>query len=303
MDSFQKPILLVFCGCALCFILVAFGWFGMFRGVLGKDPDVAIAEESTVKISLPFQGIFFYEEAVVYAEDNGILRPRVSQGDLIAAGTSVADGYSAPFGGLVYYEIDGCEGLPFPNDLSSIDGAALWNRAKERNTEKTSLTAGAAMCHSGDALFKIIDNKKEIQCLIKFEEPLEISNLSVGESYELTLNDTSAKGVLTGVSYGEDGVYAALLMEPEDRWLDCRYIAGMLTVSAIRGVTVDNDAITEYNGENGVYLVEDGMIFFCPLDVLSKGKTETVVDGLAVGSAYLRSPDGVAEHEFLKDFR
>ena len=72
------------------FILVVVGLVPIFHGVFGKDPEIAIAEESTVKISVPFDAVFFYEETVVYAKDNGVLEPEIfPQGDLVTEEMSV----------------------------------------------------------------------------------------------------------------------------------------------------------------------------------------------------------------------
>ena len=72
MGFSKKRVLSAFCCGVLCFILVVVGLVPIFHGVFGKDPEIAIAEESTVKISVPFDAVFFYEETVVYAKDNGV---------------------------------------------------------------------------------------------------------------------------------------------------------------------------------------------------------------------------------------
>lgn len=306
MGFSKKRVLSAFCCGVICFILVVVGLVPIFHGVFGKDPEIAIAEESTVKISVPFDAVFFYEETVLYAKDNGVLEPRFSQGDLVTEGMSVTvegtgSEYRAPHSGMIQYEIDGCESLPFPNDLSAIDGDSLWKRVEEGEPETSPLKDGTSMCHNGEMLYKIVNTKKAIQCFVRLEHFADSFDLMVENSYDLVLDDTSAEGLLLGVHFGENSVYAVFLLEPRDQWFENRLTKGSLILSSAQGVTVDNEAITEYNGKKGIYLVDDGMISFCPLEITLKGETRTVVQGVDIGSAYLLSPDDGADRKFLRN--
>lgn len=97
--------------------------------------------------SLPVEAVFFYEGTVVRAEDNGVLRAISQAGYLMFAGTVCAaaeDGtsrnYKVSDSGMVLYETDGCATLPFLNDLSKVDGDALWQRTHHNKLETFVLT-------------------------------------------------------------------------------------------------------------------------------------------------------------------
>ncbi|MEE0775648.1 MAG: HlyD family efflux transporter periplasmic adaptor subunit [Bacillota bacterium] len=303
--SAKKRVFSLLCSGALCAVIAAAAVSVVFHGVWGKSPALAVAEDATVETSLAIDAIFFYEETVVYAKDNGLLEPAYEDGDLVSANAyCVSDtggkgtSYQAPLGGILRYEIDGCEDLPFPDDLRKIQGESLWQRAQQGEAAESPLKQGLAMCHNGDILFKIANNKKAVQCLVRLED--QTADLTVGNSYELSLAGTTASGKLLGLSLGEEALYCVFSLDPRDQWFQNRFAQGTLTVSSSHGVTVDNRAITRCQDTVGIYVVDNGIVSFQPLEILLKGERQTVVKGIDPGYAYFLSPEEGAKLKFVE---
>ncbi len=180
------------------------------------------------------KGMFCYEETVVTAPYRGFVSQEIEACERVARGQAVASleaavtdltddnmliAIKAKNSGLVYYELDGLEGIVTPERLETIPVPDIIKIADEN---RVFLSDG--FYDNGEVICKIINNQKEPILCISLPTDIFTSEPEAGQTYSLTVKGISLQRQLSSCLTTGDSYTLLFTMPAEDKWFGDRIV-------------------------------------------------------------------------------
>lgn len=249
----------------------------------------AVAEVGSLNEKVQVKGLFIYDETVVTAPAAGTFYGGFADGDGVAVGEVCGELHrlndlfsepvqmmTSPVSGILSYAVDGWENILSPSSLGQLDLPALFDGYEMPESDPSSFV------YSGDACFKVMDNKKDLHLLLDLgmmTPEKETMHLNFGEE-ELTGKVVSLR------RYGQR-CFALVQVAPIEEVYRSRYAEFEWILAEREGVVVNSSALTKRFGEVGVYCSKKGKLSFSPVTVICSDDGFSLVEGISVGDCVL----------------
>ncbi|MDA8442864.1 MAG: HlyD family efflux transporter periplasmic adaptor subunit [Peptococcaceae bacterium] len=281
-------------------VLLTIGIIWAQNLILARQVQTVTAQAGSLQVPVPIQAWAANTEQVISAPFAGSLTEIIGQGLRVAKEGSIAklttpggEGQIifAPVAGAVSYNVDGLEGILTPQHL------AQWSLSKFNNL--TAAPPPGNSLHSGEAVCKIVDNLEPTSLL--FDLPQPGRTLAVGDRVALRLDDQVVRGRVSKIAAQgpQNGVVVVLddFLEPS---LDERRLAlKLLENKPPQGEIIPVVALSGTQGNQGVFVLADGIVTWQPVQVLAKVASNACVSGLKAGAAVITTPTAVHSGEIV----
>ena len=288
----------------LGFIII---WF-IGNGLLSVLKNKAIETETlTYKIDekiIATYGVLDMSEVLLPALETGQAVKVVQEGNRVRSGNAVYQVNNrtvyAPLAGLVSYKIDGYEEI---NDLSEILRRDLDKDYKEQENRKKEQNENAVQ---EEAYSKIINNFDNVTMCVLCPVSPYINGLKKGDvlKFRLLDNELEFSGKITetiAVSDYEKGLRVDL-GAPQEQIFGQRIYKIEVFYEQQKVIEIPKSAVVIQNGENGVYTLRKGFVFWKPIFIVKEyaENKSLIVNGLEVGETIVTTPHLVSEGENIK---
>jgi putative membrane fusion protein len=287
-------------------ILIAFGmWFllrqvhGLIRISMAKTISV---EEGVLEKTFPTQAVITRYEQVYTCPISGELQiiakeeERVGEGTLIAVvkgeGSSVTTDMPvkniyAKRAGIVSYKLDGLENVLTPETITHLRSESIFNQAKTASCE---VVANQKILSSGMGFVKIVNNLKPI--VMDFILPHEAFDETpqAGDILTFCLKEQSEQGTVKATQITRSSNGYRIIAETTDwtqKFLSERLLDLEFVIATYRGVIVPQTALSEKEGEQGVYKTTSGRYRFEPIEIIGQVGELLIVTGIEAGEEIL----------------
>lgn len=283
-------------GVFILVILSSLGW--VYRSsFLTGTLEVKLAKQGSIEHTQIISAVFANEEVPIKASAAGNPEFLGKEGQRFRRGDQVAvikpEGVTldqnspktgaqvvAPIGGILSYEADGLESILTPGNLLAMD---LSKVLEQSSTSKN----GEGIVQKGGIIGKITNNLQPTVAIIKIA-PTEDYKLGKTLKFTIKGQDYSAKVV-------------RLLDNPQALVVQFnQYVEGtakqrMQDISwtsrpAVDGVIIPKSALWNKGEEQGVYVVQGGVIQFRKVKVLDGNEQNVCVEGVPHGIPVITNP-------------
>lgn len=271
-------------------ILLAALYIGIY--IIPKVSDIFVetyvAEYGTLEIGEESEALFVRTERLYTADNSGEVDRAVSGGSLMRRGSRIVtvggQGYYSGEKGIVSYFYDGLESVLTPENMDTVESSFLQQikqKPQEGDPDYTVRKCTSAEAHTGDKLFKIVDNSKwYIICWLDQDKKEDYQaggtvladfGDETGELIKMKVSDTALQGEKLRVILSCNRYYPGF---QKLRTRACKLIR-----SDRSGILLETDSITEVSGQKGVFVVNKyGGYDFTPVRILSQDGNVTVVE-------------------------
>lgn len=270
--------------------------------ILVRQVQVVTAQSGSLQVPLMVQAWVANSEQVVTSPAAGQLQKLVPDGERVRIGTLIAkvvdpslntvnDELTAPSSGLVSYNVDGLEGVFTPKNITQ------WDPAKFTGLMPKVTTSGTVQ--SGQGVFKIVDNLSPTYLL--FTLPKSQPTLKNKDWVMLEMDGQKVYGRVAKLEPTTQGTNIVVgLSEFLNQSLGRRTVQiGWLDMNPPQGEIIPTSAIKKEQGQQGVFVVNDGVVAWHPVQILNQGPDKVCVKGLNPGDAVIATPDYVHVGEVL----
>lgn len=253
-------------------------------------------------------GIIVRQEQVVAAPLTGTLKWQAAAGERLAIGTPVATITTAggveqtvtmPAAGMIIKKLDGFEGVLQP---AILEQPTTLDVEKLSDTKaKVQEIADGAEVQQGSFIFKIINNYVWYY-VAQFEEDT-FAKLA-GEkaaNLRLSLDDTTTVRAQIMEVKEEDGTVTAVF-SLEEQLGDCyeeRFANVEIVTQSTTGIVLPASALRVRGDETGVYVLDQSLVRYRQVEVLTTEAQQVVVRGLPTGIPVITNPLLVKEGQKL----
>ena len=260
---------------------------------LGADrfskTDFVPAEEGRLYEKVEVNALFLYEETVVTASSAGTFYGGFADGDGVAVGEvcgelrrlndlfdDPAEMLTSPVSGIFSSAVDGWENILTPSSLAQLDLPSLFE------SYEAPVSAASSFVRPGDACFKVMDNKKDLNLLVDLgkTEP-------DGETLRLNLGGEIRTAEVESLRRCGRRCFALVRLAPFEEAYRCRSVKAEWIRAEHEGVVVDSSALTKRFGKVGVYCAEKGKVSFSPVTVICSENGSSLVEGISAGDCVL----------------
>ena len=244
-------------------------------------------------------------ESLVIAQADGSVEAIIQEGQRVRKGNAVfkvGDAYSyTNYAGRVSYLLDGLEGT---DDLNAICSTDLATRYAEQQSKQNGKAADAV---NGQAYAKVINTFDNIYLYVTVPRSTYTSSLEAEQRITVRLldNGMQLRATVAEVLDTADGSrYLKLkLGNVEETVFQQRIYQIELPYDQITAVAVSPDVLVEKDGQQGVYYLQKGFVFWkaVTLGQAWEDKGLVVVEsGLESGDVLVTTPQLVREGKNIK---
>ncbi|NLM46917.1 MAG: hypothetical protein GX200_08970 [Firmicutes bacterium] len=266
--------------------------------------ETVVAREGVLEKGITTEGVWVRKEQVVAAPATGRLHWLAADGSRLSLGTPVAEirtpggeihTVTAPQPGILSRQLDGLEGALQPGSLASVNVAALLE-----NDPQASIYAEGVQLLAGTLFFKIVENFSwyYVSCL-----PLAEAEKLAAEAKAKLRFETAAKPVSAVLSEtfsnGDNLTLAFTVQEEVPGCFADRFTAAKIVTGEVAGIVLPAAALVLNGEEAGVYILEESLVRFRPVEVLGAEGDQVVVDGIKTGTPVIINPVLVKEGQRL----
>jgi putative membrane fusion protein len=212
---------------------------------------------------------------------------------------------TAPYTGIVSYHTDGYESICNPETWPALDLNKLVELQKGLSSGKSGENKKEGAIAPGQALFKIMDNLAEAYIFTEIPLP-EGHELTVGGSVALDLAEGAPgriRGTVTQLEQKNELTRLLIEMPPMPQLNEYRKVKGSIVVKSIEGAIVDKWVLAEKEGRKGIYLLENGIVVWQEVVIISQVGDKAVVEGLEKDDWIITMPAYVTEGQKLRFHR
>jgi len=289
------------------FLGVAVVWF-IGNGLLSMLTNKAI-QTQTLAYQIDEKIIATYcvldmSEVLLPSLETGQATKLLSEGDRVRSGNAVYQVNDktiyAPVAGLVSYKIDGYEQI---NDLVEFLQSDLDKQYEEQERQKKEKNETVVQDQVYSKIINSFDNVT--MCVVCPVSPY-INGLKKGDTLKFRLLDNglelSGKIIETAaVSDYEKGLRVDLGC-PRQEVFAQRIYKTEVFYDQRKVIAIPEKALVQQNGEDGVYTLRKGFVFWKPVIVVTE-RPETkqlIVNGIEAGETIVTTPHLVSEGENIK---
>lgn len=286
---------------AAAFLLLQAGLTYARSVIAAKFVNIVISEEGVLEAGHIVRGIIVRDEKVVAAPITGVLHWKAAEGARLPAGAAAAyiaadDGTRHPVltprPGIVVTRLDGLEGLLRPQALPDLNVESIYAYAGQPEHRK----AEGDNVRQGTILFKMVDNFSWYFALKLSEEEFaamaEVKNVMLRFPFA-PQDEVAARRRST---YEQKGMNTIILEVREDLpgFFAERFTSAEI-ISRTGGIVLPGSALVMRGEERGVYVLENSVVRFRPVEVLKVTGNEMAVTGIGSGFRVIANPILVRE--------
>lgn len=213
------------------------------------------------EVKIPFKGIYFTPEDVIYKGDLKALKIKYNNGDKIKKGSVLGKGLIAKEGGVLITSLDGYENLFTQQNIKGISIKKINDIINQKDVK----TAG----------LKTINNDQWYLCVFIDSR----NRLEVGDVEDIAIDNINYKAQVTSKFKDKYGTYLIMKLRNDLDIFDLRRgVAGYIIKSRYYGIILPSRAIVEDNGDTGVFVNHNGYAEFRKIKVKFKGEGVTIVE-------------------------
>lgn len=244
-------------------------------------------------------------ETVLMAPADGPVVPTMPEGTRVRKGNAVFSVNGsivyAEEAGRVSYQIDGLEGITDLNTICSTDLATRYTAQQEPNQEASADVLSGAVCAK---LVNIFDGvylyvtvaRSDYTASLQLDQriPVRLADLD----YEVQAKVTEMLDAADGTRY-----LKLKLSDVKETVFQQRIYKVELPYDRLSAIAIPTDALVERDGEQGVYYLQKGFVFWNPVTVKEIREDEGLVvieEGLESGDLIVTTPHLVREGENIK---
>lgn len=251
-------------------------------------------------------GLLSGPETALMAPTDGDLVPTMPEGTRVRKGNAVFSVNGsivyASEAGYVSYQIDGLEGITDLNAVCSTDLEARYE-AQQGQTETTK----SAEVVSGAVCAKLVNTFDDIYLYVTAARTEYVASLEVDQSIPVRLVDLDyeVQAKVSEVLDAADGTrYLKLkVSDVKETVFQQRIYKVELPYDRLSAITVPVGALVEKDGQQGVYYLQKGFVFWNAVTVGQTREEEGLViieEGLESGDMIVTTPHLVREGENIK---
>lgn len=205
--------------------------------------------------------------------------------------------FYAPISGILSYRIDGYELLKSSEDIRGLDFSKIYE--SQKNFEgKTSVS------EKGERIAKIIDNLKPVRFYMTVPKGDKIVFEKIGDIVRvdfLDLEETSKAEVISIKESQDKKSYFCEfeLISASDKLLSNRILATEVYILKDAILEISAGTIVPYKGRMGVYILNDGIVAWRPLEVIKKNNNKYFCKPLSEGTVIILNPNRVDVGDIL----
>jgi hypothetical protein len=273
-------------GLLILAVLFASGlWF--YRSVLiNKMLSFAYAQQGEIKHGVKVKATFVNQEFVIYSNMAGKVRflgtdgQRFRRGDVVAdiqpegtaPGTNNGNQSAllvAPSGGLLFHKVDGYETFLTTENLR---GANLGELLAEKGTvQETDLV------QPGGAAGKIVNNLVPTEA---FVEMPSLDNIVIGKSIRFTVAGKVQTAKIILKSESPLGIVVQFNQFIDGSVENRRQEIVWDSQPSVSGIIIPKSSLWPKGEEQGVYVIDNGIIHYQKVTILDQDETQVCVKGL-----------------------
>jgi putative membrane fusion protein len=282
----------------LCIAVVAAAALGKYVNYLRID--MVLVAENTVQASLDCEVAVLRDEILVYAPSDGQFMAMAPDGTKVKAGSLI--GYMSAAkksglasggvpvyveqGGLIYYDLDGWEGVLTTEEPLDHDWQAIFDQLRQEQEELSDVQdQGLDNQGEGRRVARLVDNfAANLVCLAVTgdigpyveDNSVKIQFSGPGEPIALWAELSDMETV-----NGETHYLIASIDTDETFFYDFRYQSAVILGDQVSGIEIPLSALTQNDeGEVGVLVSASKKLVFRPVTVLYSGEETALVAGL-----------------------
>lgn len=271
-------------------------WF--YRSVLiNKLLAFAYAQQGEIGHGVKVQATFVNQEFVIYSKVAGKVEflgtdgQRFRRGDIVAkvqpegAAPGTMNGsqstvvLKAPEGGLLFRKVDGYETFLTAENLRGANLAGLL--AEKATAQETDLV------QPGGAAGKIVKNLVPTEAFIKMPS---LDNLAIGNGLRFNIAGQPQTAKIILKSENPLGIVVQFNQFVDGSVQDRRQEIVWVSQPSVRGIIIPKSSLWSHGEEQGVYVIDEGVIHYRKVNILDQDETQVCIEGLASGMLVVTNP-------------
>lgn len=283
-------------GVLMLLLLGSLGW--VYRSsILTGSLKVELAKQGSIEHIQTLSAVFANEEVPIKApaagkpEFIGKEGQRFRKGDQVAVmrPEGVALGQNgaradvpvlAPMGGILSYGADGLESILSPDNLLTMD---LSKVLEQSGTSKD----GEGAVQNGGVIGKITNNLRPTVAVIKIASTAEYK---LGKTLKFTINGYGYSAKVVRLLDNPPGIVVQFNQYVEGTAKQRMQEISWTSRPAVDGVILPKSTLWNKGEEQGVYVVQGGVIQFRKVKVLDENEQEVCIEGLPHGIPVIINP-------------
>ncbi|TDT61839.1 HlyD family efflux transporter periplasmic adaptor subunit [Fonticella tunisiensis] len=215
----------------------------------------------TFEDKVEFKGMYFVQEYVLREGDTKGIKFKFKNGEKISKGVEIAEGIYSTEAGILTFKLDGFENKYDLKSIKNVDVRDIEKLIKEKPQI------------SG---IKIINNSEWYICA--YISPENIDSFRKGMTKEILINNIYYTADIVDKFNNSSGDFLVMKIKNDLDVVNLhRGFSGYIIKSKNNGIIVPLSALSEYNGEKGVFIEVNGYAYFRPVKVLSTINDKAVV--------------------------
>lgn len=205
--------------------------------------------------------------------------------------------FYAPISGILSYHIDGYEQLKSLEDIRGLDFSKIYE--SQKNFE-----AKALVSEKGERVAKIIDNLKPVHFYMTVPKGEKAVFDKIGDIVRvdfMDLGETSKAEVIAIKENQDQKSYFCEfeLISASDKLLSNRILATEIYILKDAVLEISAGTIVPYKDMMGVYILNDGIVAWRPLEVLKQNGSRYFCKPLPEGTEIILNPNRVDVGDIL----
>ncbi len=260
------------------------------------------AQMGDLIISTEANGIFMLQEELISAPRTGIMEPlseegeRVSKGAVVARimplegpeGGGISENIISPSTGLVWYHLDGWEGVYDQDTWNNSDLYTVFDNLNKNNKGASGIQTNEV--NQGEPICKVVDNLIWPQLIIQFDLPGSLS-LKEGELLRFDWKDGgSGQGRVKSLLKRKGKEYALIKLEEMRPFACARFSNLNVSCKKGEGIIIPRTALIKRDKDDGVYIMSVLGPEFKEVDIITSVNSEAAIQGISPGEEVVINP-------------
>jgi hypothetical protein len=250
---------------------------------------ISVPSVDTVKVvttdyedKVPFKGLYFTQEYVLYSGELSKENLKVQDGVKIPSGVNIYENIYSNEAGVVCTHIDGYENKFDVNNVSGVDAKAI------NSISRSGIKPGIKIINNSEwFIYAMIDKNTDI---------------AKKSNYKLYMNDNEYPADVVKVEKKQDGTFILFRVNYDLNILNLhRNINGYIIKSRYTGIVVPIKALYNLNGNQGVLIKTHGYAEFRKIELLFEDKDFAVILPSEKGKKLVEYDDIISNSSNLKD--
>lgn len=305
--NLDKPQLLVLG--LLIFIVMWFVGNGVYNSVNAFFVRTYVVESELERRSISGYAFLRTENEMIVSSALGEIKQIKKESNRVAKNHAVLSVLStdkensskkefyAPISGVLSYHIDGYEGLKSLEDIRGLDFSKIYESQRDFQ-EKTQVT------EKGERIAKIIDNLKPVHLYMTVPKSDKAIFEKIGDIVRVEFLDLgeSTKAEVINIKENQDqkSYFCEFeLISASDKLLSNRILATEIYILKDAILEISAGTIVPYKEKLGVYILNDGIVAWRPLEVLKQEGNRYFCKPLAEGTEIILNPNRVDVGDIL----